>query len=64
MLRRRLFNALIILWLERVDDKTVPGFCYRAESRWNGRLEYTKRLKPRAIGIISKDDDYATVHGA
>lgn len=52
------------LWLERVDYKTVPGFYYRAESWWKGRLEYARRLKPGAIRIISKDDDYATVHGA
>uniref|UniRef100_UPI003F4941A0 hypothetical protein n=1 Tax=Ensifer adhaerens TaxID=106592 RepID=UPI003F4941A0 len=49
-----------ILWLERVDYKTVSGFYYLAESRWKGRLEYTKRLKPGAIRIISKVDEYAS----
>ncbi|WP_429820260.1 hypothetical protein [Ensifer sp. B1-9] len=50
------------LRLERVDYKTVPGSYYRAESWWKGRLEYARRLKPAAIRIISKDDEYAALH--
>ncbi|WP_042777523.1 hypothetical protein [Sinorhizobium fredii] len=46
------------LWLERVDYKSVPGFYYRAESRWRGRLESTVRLKPNKIRIIRRQDDY------
>ncbi|MCA1403671.1 hypothetical protein I6F26_03510 [Ensifer sp. IC3342] len=46
------------LWLERVDYQTVPGFYYRAESRWRGRLEKTIRLKPGKIRIIRRRDDY------
>ncbi|MDW9358922.1 hypothetical protein [Sinorhizobium meliloti] len=46
------------LWLERVDYKTVPGFYYRAESRWKGRVERTIRLKPDKIRIIRRHDDY------
>ncbi|MDW9547750.1 hypothetical protein [Sinorhizobium meliloti] len=45
-------------WLERVDYKTVPGFYYRAESRWRGRLEKTMRLQPEKIRIIRRHDDY------
>lgn len=52
------------LWLERVDYKTVPGFYYRAESWWKGCLEYARRLKPGAIRIVSRDDEYAAVHRA
>ncbi|WP_085032329.1 hypothetical protein [Ensifer aridi] len=47
------------LWLERVDYKTVPGFYYRAESWWRGRLEKTIRIQPGKIRIIRKDDDYS-----
>ncbi|ASP92496.1 hypothetical protein [Sinorhizobium meliloti] len=46
------------LWLERVQYKTVPGFYYRAETWWKGRLESTIKLKPKAIRIIRKDDSY------
>lgn len=51
-----------IFWLERVEYKTVPGYYYRAESRWKGRLETTTKLKPKAIRIIRKDDEYALRH--
>ncbi|PDT39777.1 MULTISPECIES: hypothetical protein [Sinorhizobium] len=51
------------LWLERVDYKTVPGFYYRAESRWKGRLEKMIKLKPHQIRIVRKHDEYAAVHG-
>lgn len=47
-----------IFWLERVDYKTVPGFYYRAEIRWRGRLEKTMRLQPEKIRIIRRHDDY------
>ncbi|UTY50450.1 hypothetical protein [Sinorhizobium fredii] len=47
-----------IFWLERVEYKTVPGYYYRAETRWRGRLETTTKLKPGAIKIIRKADDY------
>lgn len=47
-----------IFWLDRVECKTVPGYYYRAESRWRGRLETTTKLKPGAIKIIRKADDY------
>lgn len=53
-----------MLWIERHDYKTVPGFYYRAESWWKGRMEYTKRLKPAAVRIIGKDDEYAVLHRA
>lgn len=46
------------LWLECVQYKTVPGFYYRAETWWKGRLESTIKLKPKAIRIIRKDDSY------
>jgi len=46
------------LWLDRVDYKTIPGFYYRAESRWRGRLEKTIKLKPERIRIIRRHDDY------
>ncbi|PDT82910.1 hypothetical protein [Sinorhizobium sp. BJ1] len=46
-------------WLDRVDYKTVPGFYYRAERWWRGRLETTMRLLPSKIRIIRKDDDYS-----
>ena len=52
------------LWLDRVDYKTVPGFYYRAESWWKGRLEYARRLKPGAIRVVSRDDEYAAIHRA
>ncbi|MDW9473444.1 hypothetical protein [Sinorhizobium meliloti] len=47
-----------IFWLERVEHKTVPGYYYRAETRWRGRLETTTKLKPRTIKIIRKAEDY------
>lgn len=47
-----------IFWLERVEHKTVPGYYYRAETRWRGRLETTTKLKPGAIKIIRKAEDY------
>jgi hypothetical protein len=46
------------LWLQRVDYKTVPGFYYRAESHWKGRLERTMKLKPERIRIVRRHDDY------
>ncbi|WP_042776654.1 hypothetical protein [Sinorhizobium fredii] len=45
-------------WLDRVDYKSVPGFYYRAESRWKGRLEKTIRLKPDKVRIVRRRDDY------
>ncbi|KQX20955.1 hypothetical protein ASD01_29500 [Ensifer sp. Root423] len=48
-----------ILWLERHDYKTVPGFYYRAESRWKGRVAYKLRLKPSTFRIIREAGDYA-----
>ncbi|WP_037460621.1 hypothetical protein [Sinorhizobium fredii] len=52
-----------IFWLERTEYKTVPGFYYRVESRWKGRLETTLKLKPAAIRIVRKmSDDYAVMH--
>ncbi|WP_244427696.1 hypothetical protein [Sinorhizobium fredii] len=52
-----------IFWLERAEYKTVPGYYYRAETRWKGRLETTLKLKPEAIRIIrKKDDGYAVMH--
>jgi len=51
-----------IFWLDRVEYKTVPGYYYRAESRWKGRLETTTKLK-RAIRIVRKmADEYAATH--
>ncbi|VTZ61802.1 hypothetical protein [Sinorhizobium medicae] len=47
-----------IFWLDRVEYKTVPGYYYRAETRWRGRLETTTKLKPGAIKIVRKADDY------
>lgn len=53
-----------IFWLHRAQYKTVPGYYYRAESRWKGRLETTLKLKPAAIRIVRKmGDEYAAVHG-
>ncbi|RVG01635.1 hypothetical protein CN172_04400 [Sinorhizobium meliloti] len=52
-----------IFWLDRAEYKTVPGYYYRAETRWKGRLETTVKLKPEAIRIICKKDDaYAVMH--
>lgn len=50
-----------IFWLDRAEYKTVPGYYYRAETRWKGRLETTLKLKPEAIRIICKKDDVYTV---
>lgn len=52
------------LRLDRVEYKTVPGFYYRAETYWKGRLETTIKLKPGQFRIVSRDDEYAALHGA